>query len=94
VTSTVQSKMTALIPAVLANSLVFSMLAYVAFLHAFYPDLYYLNVQEDEFMEWATFWSFFLGSSTPMAEYRSFVLPVLILLQDFCQFIQVSRHVL
>ena len=63
VTSTVQNKMKALIPGVLANSLVFAMLAYIAFLHAFYPDLYYLNVQEDEFMEWATFWSFFLAAA-------------------------------
>ena len=55
--------MKALIPGMLANSLVFAMLAYVAFLHAFYPDLYYLNVQEDEFMEWATFWSFFLAAA-------------------------------
>ena len=49
-------------PGVLANSVVFAVLAYVAFLHANYPDLYYLNVQEDEFMEWATFWSFFLAA--------------------------------
>jgi hypothetical protein len=60
--SIAQNKMTALMPGVIANSVVFAMLAYVAFLHAFYPDLYYLNVQEDEFMEWATFWSFFLAA--------------------------------
>ncbi len=60
--STVQNKMMALIPGVLANSMVFAMVAYVAFLHAWYPDLYYLNVQEDEFLEWATFWSFFLAA--------------------------------
>ena len=60
--SSIQNKMMALMPGVLANSVVFAMLAYVAFLHAWYPDLYYLNVQEDEFIEWATFWSFFLAA--------------------------------
>ena len=58
--STVPDKMMALIPGVLANSVVFAIVAYIAFLHAWYPDLYYLNVQEDEFLEWATFWAFFL----------------------------------
>lgn len=32
------------------------------FISSRYPDHYYLYVQEDEFVEWATFWGFFVSS--------------------------------
>ena len=46
--------------AILVNLLVLLPLAYGAVLHAFRPDLYYLGLQEDEYVEWASFWSFAL----------------------------------
>lgn len=48
--------------AVLANVLILGTLAYAALLNAFDPDLYYLSAQEDEYVEWATFWAFVLAA--------------------------------
>lgn len=45
-------------PAVLANALAFAVLIYAAILNAVSPDGYYRAVQEDEWLEWATFWAF------------------------------------
>ncbi len=47
---------------VAANVLILLWLAWAYFLSTFYPDLYYLTVQEDEYLEWGTFWAFFLAS--------------------------------
>jgi hypothetical protein len=44
--------------AVLANVLILGTLAFAAGLHETSSDLYYASVQEDEILEWATFWAF------------------------------------
>jgi len=49
------------IAAIAANALVFGTLGYVAYLHASDYDLYYRTLQEDEYLEWATFWAFMGG---------------------------------
>ena len=41
-----------------ANLLIFGVLAYVAVLETSFPDFYYASLQEDEYLEWATFWAF------------------------------------
>lgn len=51
-----------LIPGLTANLLIFAVLLYVALIHAYFPDLYYRSVQEDEYLEWATFWAFALAT--------------------------------
>ncbi len=43
---------------VLGNVLILAWLSWVVILHSFSPDLYYLSVQEDEYLEWSTFWGF------------------------------------
>jgi len=43
---------------VLANLCVFSLIAGFSALSALDPDVYYQNVQEDQPLEWATFWGF------------------------------------
>lgn len=48
--------------ALLANALVLATLLFAALLHASDPDLYYRAVQEDEGLEWATFWSFLVAA--------------------------------
>ncbi len=60
--STGQIKTQEIIPGVIANAAIFAMLMYMAVLDKYYPELYYLNVQEDEFLEWATFWAFALAA--------------------------------
>ncbi len=47
-----------LVAAILANLLILAFAAYAAVLEASYPDFYYLSVQEDEYLEWGTFWAF------------------------------------
>jgi len=47
-----------LAPSLAANALIVGTLVYAAVLNAFYPDLYHSSVQEDEYLEWATFWAF------------------------------------
>jgi hypothetical protein len=44
--------------ALLANAAVIAVAAGFAWLHAHDVDLYYRSVQEDEALEWATFWGF------------------------------------
>ncbi len=46
------------LPALLANALVFGILGYMAYLEASHADFYRMSVQEDEYLEWATFWAF------------------------------------
>lgn len=48
--------------AVFANLILLGFLGAFAFLEARYPDLYYRSVQEDQALEWASFWSFFIAS--------------------------------
>jgi len=45
--------------AVLANLLVLVILIYATILKSYYPDLFHWSVQEDGYLEWATFWAFF-----------------------------------
>jgi len=48
--------------AVMANGIVLALLAYVAAVQAYDHDLYYAIVQEDEYLEWGTFWAFLLAA--------------------------------
>lgn len=47
---------------IVASILVLSVIPYAAFLDAMLPDLYYGSVQEDEYVEWASFWLFVLAA--------------------------------
>jgi hypothetical protein len=47
---------------VLANLCVFSLIAGFSALSALDPDVYYQNVQEDQPLEWATFWGFMVAA--------------------------------
>ena len=47
---------------VVANMLVLAVLAYAWFLEVRLPDFYYMSVQEDEYIEWASFWAFLLAA--------------------------------
>ncbi len=47
--------------------------AYASAVHSSNPDFYYLSVQEDEYLEWSSFWSFLLAAvaySLRAASYR------------------------
>ncbi len=44
-----------------ANSLVLAIVGFAAILNSHFPDLYYFSIQEDEYLEWATFWGFLLA---------------------------------
>ena len=46
----------------LGNLVLLGFLGAFAFLEASYPDVYYRSVQEDQALEWASFWSFFIAS--------------------------------
>ncbi len=57
-----------------ANAFVLGIVAYAAFLDARMPDFYYASVQEDEYVEWASFWAFLLASfacGVAAARYRN-----------------------
>jgi hypothetical protein len=57
--------------AVSANVLLIGFLGAFAWLEASYPDIYYRSVQEDQALEWASFWSFFIaGGVFVMAAWR------------------------
>jgi hypothetical protein len=45
-----------------ANVLVLGLFAYAFVLESAYSDFYYLSVQEDEYLEWASFWAFLLAA--------------------------------
>jgi len=49
-------------PVLLGNLVLLGFLGAFAFLEASYPDVYYRSVQEDQALEWASFWSFFIAS--------------------------------
>ncbi len=48
--------------AIAANTLVLGWIGYIAALNAYSPDFYYLSVQEDEYLEWGTFWAFTIAA--------------------------------
>ncbi len=49
-------------PSLLANFLAFGLLIGFAALSELNPDLYYQNVQEDQPLEWMTFWAFIVAA--------------------------------
>ena len=53
-----------------ANMLVLIVLAYAWFLEARLPDFYYMSVQEDEYIEWASFWAFLLAAVAAIVKSR------------------------
>ncbi len=46
----------------LANVLVLAVVGYAWYLEVRLPDFYYMSVQEDEYVEWASFWAFMLAA--------------------------------
>ena len=48
--------------ALVANLLLLGFLGALAWLEASYPNAYYRSVQEDQALEWASFWSFFIAA--------------------------------
>ncbi len=53
-----------------ANILVLAVLGYAWFLEARLPDFYYMSVQEDEYIEWASFWAFLLAAVAAVVKSR------------------------
>ncbi len=47
----------------IANGLVFAIVVYATLLFEYDSDLYYLGVQEDGYLEWATFWAFLIAAA-------------------------------
>ena len=47
----------------IANVLVLGSVAYAFVRESRYPDFYYFTVQEDEYLEWASFWAFLLAAA-------------------------------
>jgi len=45
-----------------ANALVLGLVAYASVLESAYPDFYYLSIQEDEYLEWSSFWAFLMAT--------------------------------
>jgi hypothetical protein len=83
--------------AVAANVLLLGFLGAFAWLETSYPDIYYRSVQEDQALEWASFWSFFIaGGVFCLAAWRqrrrSGVLPwFLVGLALFCVFVAMEE---
>ncbi len=46
----------------MANLLVLGVLAYAFALESRYADFYYFSIQEDEYLEWSSFWAFLLAA--------------------------------
>lgn len=51
------------VAAILGNLLILGVVVYAAVLAGSFPDLYYESVQEDETLEWASFWAFFVAAA-------------------------------
>ncbi len=49
--------------AVVANLLIIGVWAYAAFLNDRFKDFYYMSAQEDEYLEWGTFWAFIFAAA-------------------------------
>ena len=47
---------------IVANSIIIAIVVFAAVLEQSSSDLYYLSVQEDEFIEWATVWAFLFAA--------------------------------
>jgi hypothetical protein len=47
----------------IANGIVLGTVAYAYVLESGSPDFYYLSVQEDEYLEWSSFWAFLLAAA-------------------------------
>ncbi len=56
----------------LANVLVLAVVAYAYVLESGYADFYYVSVQEDEYLEWASFWAFLLAAVASIVSSRSY----------------------
>ncbi len=56
----------------LANCLILLFLVYVAVLNRVDPGFYIYSIQEDESLEWATFWAFLLAFLTAMMAARQY----------------------
>lgn len=56
----------------IANVIVLGTVAYACVLQAGYPDFYYLTVQEDEYLEWSSFWAFMLATAAFMRRAADF----------------------
>ena len=54
-----------------ANILVLAVVAYAWFLETRLPDFYYMSVQEDEYIEWASFWAFILAAVAAVVASRT-----------------------
>ncbi|MEM7356161.1 MAG: hypothetical protein AAF657_35425 [Acidobacteriota bacterium] len=52
-----------LLAAIVANVLMLAVWAYAALLREVSKDFYYLSAQEDEYIEWGTFWAFSLAAA-------------------------------
>ena len=55
----------------LANVLVLAVLAYAWVLEVHWPDFYYMSIQEDEYIEWASFWAFLLAAVAAVVASRN-----------------------
>jgi hypothetical protein len=55
------------VTALVANSLIIGIIAVAGALNLLDPDLYYRSVQEDEFVEWSSFWAFLLAGTIFLA---------------------------
>lgn len=49
--------------AIITNGVVFAIVACAALLIEYDSDLYYMGIQEDEYLEWATFWAFLITAA-------------------------------
>ena len=50
--------------ALVANALLLGLLLFFGWLQWAHPNAYYESVQEDQALEWASFWSFFVAGVT------------------------------
>ena len=46
-----------------ANLLLMAVFGYAALLYGISPELYYHDIQEDEYLEWASFWAFVFAAA-------------------------------
>lgn len=51
-----------LLAAIVANVLILGVWVYAAVLDTWWQDFYYMSAQEDEYLEWGTFWAFIFAA--------------------------------
>lgn len=56
----------------IANLLVIGAAVYAGVLDGAYPDFYYFSIQEDEYIEWASFWAFALAGIVAFVVARNY----------------------